>query len=47
MALFTVHSKCTLLISMTHKSQISYRTFWWQLVVWGPIPGRSKRYFTL
>jgi len=30
---------------MTNNSQISYRTFWWQLVVWGSIPGRSKRYF--
>lgn len=31
---------------MTNNSQISYRTLWWQVVVWGKIPGRSKRYFT-
>ena len=44
---FYYTSKCILLISMTNNSLISYRTLWWQLVVLGSIPGRSKRYFTL
>ena len=32
---------------MTNNSQISYRTFLWQLVVRVLIPGRRKKYFTL